>query len=1345
MSANEASITFLLKLDGSQTSTELPRLTAQIASELAKLNKPNDGAAAAAITSQTALGQQTIAVQQQTNASVLKQMDALWASRDKQAEAALQKELDIERAFASQQVSTAQAAEKEIGKAFAIREKELGKSATQQLAITRQTEKEGEAIVSQSNANREKAIKTSLNNATRAASQSAASQIRSQLQTSQAAIDSNSLIEKSLTSLGDHFNLFIGHRIPIAGGAFIRLTENIKGFVAISKDTEGSVLRLGNIIAGIASKTGKPAEEIKTFLQTFATLGSQVEKDEAAVSAFGPTLAQSLVPQLARADAEMAALAASTGEVGAGMAGLAGPIGIAVLAAAALIAVLVLAEKKMFDIAAASAKVEGRFIDLSQQVGLSTEFLSAFDILAVNTGSDLGSMSAAFGIFQKHLEDAQDPMSASAGLLGELGIQTTDTETALRQTFTTLAKLPEGFRQTALALQLFGRGGKSVLAIIKETNGDLDIAIKRFRELGLIVSLEDAKAADKFNDELELLHRQVTDLTVELGKEFLPAALDIVVTLGDLIKSSRGLLDLIGFVGKPVIETFAQSLTGLSLVLAAVRRDAVETARILKDLEDRRNIAPIKIPDLTPVPLPTGEESALKRAREEARLVKAEVSEAVRFAESQIAAIDRQLQERAISPAAALEPIIATEKQKTEAVIKSLEAQREARAKEFTKDEQDRQKLADDIQAIDEQIANKRTEFDKFESDKRAAFRAQELQREQEHRRALAELFVSVLNDRIAAINRSAQAGISSELFAQDVTTKLLKAEFAKRKETLERERTEAAKDPALAQQINAQLADLHRERTATLSAEADKRTQILRNETQNALDLQRETLNSILRASEIVDASRIASIKSLVDLRVKSEEQAAREILRIRLAEIDRQRGLAHVERDLIDAQIKQRLDGFIKQRREIEKQLTEADAIKEPTHRNAERVRLRVELLTNVEAEIDAQKKANKDRIDADTDLNNKLRILNAERSQIEASGNREIDEKRQKDLENARRYVRELEEISDRTTDIERETAQEIIDLMELHFARRKDIIRAQRELDVTEEQLRHGRVTDSIRRQRSEVDEQIRIFEIHLKALKIGTTEEIEEHDRLIEKLEELRQKRTELARQQQAEDDFSTTRQRRVNDQADQQDREADPLGRIELAREQLEEFASALESSIVPLNQLLTDSFLSVADAIGQTVQNWVLLGETGPAVGRKILAQALANLAAEAAVNVIKETALGFATLFLNPADSAAHFTAAGLWALLGTGAALGGRAAAGDLFKQKSSSSSSTRSGSSDSKALETIVTGRNQREQQVVRHEHVFSVQSNDSHILRVLSKDYRDGGVVREFVFNDDGSL
>jgi len=1306
MAADALSLLFELTADGEPSIREFKRVRAAFASEIAEIKKlaesavkltlvenrptakPNDGAAAS---------KATLDAQREVN----RQLDAMWAAQEKEQAASLKKQADTEKAFGSQQVTTAKNVEKEIAAAYKDRETELTKTAKQsealwakheaaKLAVTKQSEKESEAVVAAANAAKDKAASASsarflqqqkqiAATVASANAQTAANEIRAALTAAKGTADASSIAAQGVESLSNHLNLFIGHWIPLAGGAFIRLTENVRGFITVSRETEGSVLRLGKLIADLSSKTGKSAPEIKSFLTSFAQLGTQVEKDEAAVSTFGPALAQKLIPQLAAADAEMTALAASTAETGGAFVGLAGPVGIAVLAVAALVAVASIAIKKMFDLAASTAAFEGKFVDLNQQTGVSIELLSAFDVLASTTDTDLGLLSASFGIFQKHLEEAQDPLSESAGLLSELGIQTTDTESALRQAFTTLGKLPEGFRQTALALQLFGRGGKSVLAIIKETNGDLDKAIARFRELGLIVSEQDAKAADKFNDELEILHRQFDALTRELGRQFLPAALEIVTALGELTKASKGLFDLLGLVGGPVISTFADSLRGLAAIIAAVRFDAETLAKILKDIQDRQDIPAISIPGVTPVPLPAGEDSALKKAGEEARAIRVEVSEAVKFAESQIDAIDRQLKLRQISVTEALEPVIALERAKTEAVIKELEHRREVEATAFVDSQKARNERDKKVLELDLEIANKRAEFDRFEANKRAEARAKELADEQEHRRRLLDLFVNALNDRVAALNRSAQAGTNTELFVQDATTALLAEGFARRKKLLEQERAEAGKDTTLARQINDQLAELQRQRTATLAEQAERRVAILRAEQQKAIDAQRSQINSLLRASEIVDNSRIATIKALANLRIKTEEQAAREILKIRLDAVDREKDVAQAERDLIDQQVRVRLETFSNQRKKLEEELGKVGAIPDQVTRNRERLRITAELQASVDAELDAQKKANKDREEADIQLNNALRVLNAERSQIQAEGNRDIEEGRQQDLDNARRYTNDLREIAERTADIERDRAREIIELMRQRFTNRSDIIRAQRDLDLQEEEARHKRAAESIKAQQDEVDTQIRILKAHLDSLKIGTTEEIEIYENLIAELEKLRLKRAELQAQRDAEAARSSTRRQGIMDSAQRDLALAGPGGGFVTGLEsgRLQELAGGIQS----FRDVAVEAFSTVgaavsglAQGVGGLIQNWVTLGNIGPAAFKKLVASVLAGVAAQAAVLAIMELAYAIAALtpwgaaIYGPAIN--HFKSAALFGLVALGTGLLGRAVAGNSF---------------------------------------------------------------------------
>lgn len=73
---------------------------------------------------------------------------------------------------------------------------------------------------------------------------------------------------------------------------------------------------------------------------------------------------------------------------------------------------------------------------------------------------------------------------------------------------------------------------------------------------------------------------------------------------------------------------------------------------------------------------------------------------------------------------------------------------------------------------------------------------------------------------------------------------------------------------------------------------------------------------------------------------------------------------------------------------------------------------------------------------------------------------------------------------------------------------------------------------------------------------------------------------------------------------------------------------------------------------------LGSMIQAFILSGTTGPAALKKLTAAVLAQIAAQAAVKAIYELAEGFATLFFDPAEAAAHFKAAALYGSVALGA---------------------------------------------------------------------------------------
>lgn len=105
---------------------------------------------------------------------------------------------------------------------------------------------------------------------------------------------------------------------------------------------------------------------------------------------------------------------------------------------------------------------------------------------------------------------------------------------------------------------------------------------------------------------------------------------------------------------------------------------------------------------------------------------------------------------------------------------------------------------------------------------------------------------------------------------------------------------------------------------------------------------------------------------------------------------------------------------------------------------------------------------------------------------------------------------------------------------------------------------------------------------------------------------------------------------------------------------------------------------------------VGAMVEAWVLYGDVGPDALRKMTAQVLASVAAEAAAKALLYTAEGIAMLFFNPGAATNFFIAAGIMAGIAGSFAVAGRAVAGDSFKNdRSGSASATSSGRSSGTA--------------------------------------------------------
>lgn len=1099
---------------------------------------------------------------------------------------------------------------------------------------------------------------------------------------------------KSFSDLGDNLNNFVAQRVPLVGSAVIRITDGLKGLGAQSPKTQKAVSSVADSIQSIATQSGKTIPQISAFLAKYIQIEGQSKRNDTAFKFFGGSVdlignkTAKFAPELEKVGAELAAVSGQSVKAGGSIAAMAGPIGIAVLALAALAVGAVVAAREIFELSKRTAEFQGKMFDLAQQTGLAVETLSALEVEAKKTGGSIDTIAQSMFNFQRKLDDAQDPLSKTAEQFRKFNIDTTDTENSLRSAFNALAAMPEGFAQTNAAAELFGaRGGKQVLAILKETNGDIDGTIKRLREAGALITDETARAADRFNDELALLDFQMRAASAALVEELIPAITEMIRTTSELVTASRPLIGLFGTIAGTAIRPVVQAYKGLSLTVQALTGDYKGLEKAIREANEAQNIAPLKVPGVTPTPLPgvpTGQQTA-SDAVNQADAVLAAVNRKVA---EQNQALDTLFQQGRRNRQQQAEETIALNKQQLQAEkarIDAVLAQREQEIKALDEAQRNRGEIAsrdsEQYRSITAQIVKLQQErLDKeaeFDVSSRAIRAKAAKERADATRNQIAnerDLLLGEFDRTIKDIEAQIARGAKAEEDGLTVIEQLEKAKIDARLDSLQKQKDVGLLTIQDQKDLDAELQKLQQERDRLDDEQQARRLQRERNAAERTREILLSNIDTLLELEQVVGERRIATIQALGDRRVITEEEAAKRILKIRL--------------DLLDDEIEA------------------------------------------TEARLEAAKSiADKDeRIRAQADLNNQLKILKEERVTIETEGNRAVDDARQEDLENERRYADELRDIKERIRDIERDAAEEVIRLMSIHFASRRDIIRARLRTDIADENARHEQALETI--------------------------ENLEQENRESNRAQaEKDAEAAELNRLREAEEERHRLAMQGIKDQGKKDEIKAGPFGGFVTGLEsgQLTELANGVQS----FADVATVAFSAVgaavnglAQGVGGLVQQWVLLGTTGPGAFRKLVASVLAGVAAQAATLAVMELAYGIAALtpwgaaVYGPAPL--HFKSAALFGSIAAVAGLAGRSIAGGLFQPGGGAGKAAGSGSREGpQQLDPLTLPRNQPQPQVVRVENVIRVQSNDSHIVKVVANDYRHGGDVRQVIIEDGG--
>ncbi len=184
----------------------------------------------------------------------------------------------------------------------------------------------------------------------------------------------------------------------------------------------------------------------------------------------------------------------------------------------------------LFSLAASAAEYGDSIGDASDKTGLSIQTLSALKFQANVSGQSFEALEGAVLKFSRQIVQAEQGSDKAAESLQRLGIASPkkaleDLDGTLATVIKNILQLPAA-QQGAAAMAAFGKAGGELLPFLHDFNGNLPELIARAKQLGAVLSDEDAKNAGEFEKSLGTLKAQATALAVQFGNQFVPQLTD---------------------------------------------------------------------------------------------------------------------------------------------------------------------------------------------------------------------------------------------------------------------------------------------------------------------------------------------------------------------------------------------------------------------------------------------------------------------------------------------------------------------------------------------------------------------------------------------------------------------------------------------------------------------------------------------------------------------------------------------------------------------------------------------------------------------------------------------------
>jgi TP901 family phage tail tape measure protein len=224
----------------------------------------------------------------------------------------------------------------------------------------------------------------------------------------------------------------------------------------------------------------------------------------------------------------------------------------------------------------------------SQRTGIAVESLSALKYAAEQSGSSFEDLETGVKKMNKAIFEAEGGSVEAQKSLAGIGLTVKDLkglspDEQFQKIGLALNNVGDAGAKSAIAMEIFGKGGTELLPFFARGSDGIQALTKHAKELGIVMSGDDAKAATAFSEVLNDVWQQINALTFAVGaavaqalQPFAEAATQILSKVIGWAKEHRTLIIAVLATGVALL-TAGAALIGLggAITLAGVAIEGI--------------------------------------------------------------------------------------------------------------------------------------------------------------------------------------------------------------------------------------------------------------------------------------------------------------------------------------------------------------------------------------------------------------------------------------------------------------------------------------------------------------------------------------------------------------------------------------------------------------------------------------------------------------------------------------------------------------------------------------------------------------------------------------------------